>query len=764
MATTQEIRELLADATAITAGEDDKAAVNLVYRGVLDQPAKSVASARLLCTAHGIYEACVNGTSVDDSVLSPGWTAYEWRLQVKDVDVTELVRGRVDGAPAGEDRAIEIDVLLGNGWYRGKFGFDKQQSDYGSELAFLCTLVIAYQDGAEQVISTNMRDWRAFASPVTYNNLYNGEHIDARIAPRTRELPLREAPLDRETLIAQEGPVTRRFETFTPCKIWTSPTGKTLVDFGQNLVGWIRFEVTGERGSVIQIRHAEVIEDGELGVRPLREAKATDVYTLSGERDAFEPTLTFHGFRYAEVTGWPGELRPSDLTAVAIRSDIAQTGWFTCSNSDVNQLVSNALWSQRGNFVDIPTDCPQRDEREGWTGDIAAFAPTACFQHDCRDFLHKWLMDLRVEAEHTQNATVPIVIPDVLKLAGEGNWKFMTNETAIWGDAATWVPQALWNAYGDSDALASHYPAMCLHLRTVEEDLSPEGLWNEGFQFGDWLDPSAPPNDPAAAKADRYVIAQACLYRSVRFAAEAARVLGKQGDAEHWESLAARAKEAFGRHYVDAGRVKSDAAAAYALAIHFGLLDGEDRKRAAARLAELVREAGYRVSTGFAGTPYVTWALSETGYASDAYRLLLERECPSWMYPVSMGATTIWERWDSMLPSGKINPGGMTSFNHYALGAVCDWIYQVVGGIRPAAPGYAKVLVKPVPGEGIDWARCAYDSVHGRIEVSWKVTGGELRLSATVPAGVQATVELPDGSTYEVSAGTHHFGCPLPSE
>ena len=748
---------LLDDAAMITAHADRDAAIVLFTSFELEHDPAEVASAHLVATAHGLYEASVNGVPVDGSVLNPGWTSYEWRLQVRSYDVTELVRR---GPSLAEVRAV-----VGNGWYRGKFGFERQESDYGEEIGLIAALDVQYRDGSHQVVRTAPETWSACASEVTYNSLYNGETVDARVRGNGESLAVRTVEFDRSTLVPQVGPAVTRHEVFHPQRIWTSPAGKTLVDFGQNLVGWTRFTLQGPAGTEIVVRHAEVLERGELGTRPLRWAKATDRFILSGGIDSFEPTLTFHGFRYIEVEGWPGELSARDIEAVAIRSDMRQIGSFCCSNEDVNQLVHNSLWSQKGNFVDIPTDCPQRDEREGWTGDIAVYAPTAAFQFDVSGFLHKWLLDLRAETEHSPIGVVPMVVPDIVKLKCPDNVaEWVKDATAIWGDASVWVPQALWQAYGDRDALASHYPAMKLHLDSVEKMLDDDGLWASGFQFGDWLDPVAPPDDPADAKADKYVVAQACLHRSASFAAEAARELGYVDDAARWENLAVQSKAAFNRFYVNNGVVKSDSVTAYALALVFGLLDGDDVARAAGRLAELVRENGYRVSTGFAGTPYVTWALSEFGYAEDAYRLLLERECPSWMYPVSMGATTVWERWDSMLPDGSINPGQMTSFNHYALGAVCDWVYQVVGGLRAAEPGYRSVLVKPVPGEGIDWARTELESPVGHLAVNWKKgPDGMFSLEVELPCGVPAVIELPDGSTWHVAGGAHQFGCKLPA-
>ncbi|WP_193103632.1 alpha-L-rhamnosidase [Brachybacterium sp. FME24] len=747
--TTPTAADPLAPARAITAAGAGGRAPVLAARADLTQPASSIAHAELLATAHGIYEATINGSPATESVLNPGWTVYESRLQVQSFDVTEQVR-------AG-DGQVELSVLLGRGWWNGDFGFTDAYANYGEDNALLAALVITYQDGSTQSLVTD-ETWTATDSPITFATIYDGQHEDRRLAagdPR----PVRVAEIDRATLIEQASPLITRHESRRPEKIWTSPSGRTLLDFGQNLVGWLRFTVTGPEGTEITLRHAEVLEHEELGTRPLRSAKATDHLILAGDPagETFEPTFTFHGFRYAEVTGWPGELTAQDIEAVVVHSEIRRTGWFESSHPGVNQLVENSIWSQRGNFLAVPTDCPQRDERLGWTGDIAAYAATAAFQFDVSDFLHNWLIDVQAEASLPPLSFVPFVVPDILKLRSHGDDPVADQPTekptAIWGDAAIWVAEALWNAYGDLDRLREEYPGMVLHLESVERALSPTGLWDTGFQFGDWLDPDAPPEDAAAAKADTGVVATACLVRSARFAAETARLIGQDSDARRWQDLADRTLSAFTDAYVQAdGRILSDCATVYALAIAFDLLDEGTREQSAQRLAEVVREAGYKVSTGFAGTPFVTWALSETGHIEDAYRLLLEEENPSWLYPVSMGATTIWERWDSMLPDGSINPGEMTSFNHYALGAVADWIYQVVLGIRPAEPGYRRLRIQPTPGPGIDWAKGAYDSAAGRIEVEWsRDRDGAFTLAATVPDGVIADVLLPDGMQQEVT-------------
>lgn len=749
---TDQIAAALVPAAFITGDAPREAAVRFTRSAELDQPRARIREAALYATAHGIYEARIDGRPVSGSVLDPGWTSYEWRLNVQRHDVTTLLDG--DAA------TVELEIDLGNGWYRGDFGFAGANANYGDDIAVCAALEIVYDDGATQLIATDA-GWSAAESDTTRNSLYNGQTIDAR-RRQTGPAPLavRTVDVDRATLAAQATPPVTRHETIRPERIWTSPSERTLVDFGQNLVGWTRVHVQGPAGTVITLRHAEVLEHDELGTRPLRAAKATDEFILSGGDDVFEPTFTFHGFRYVEVSGWPGELTADAIEAIVVHSAMRRTGRFECSEPLVNALIHNSVWGQKGNFLSVPTDCPQRDERLGWTGDLAAYAASASFQFDTSAFLGGWLRDLGEEIAHAPKSVVPSVVPDVLKYAhfANGPHEFADlGATAIWGDAAVWVPEALWNAYGDRDELAAFYPGMMRHLDSVERALSPSGLWDTGFQFGDWLDPDASPHDPAAAKADTGVVATACLYRGARFASYAAGVLGADADAARWAQLAERTRTAFRTHYVDAGIVRSDCATVYALAIHFGLVEGADRDTAGDRLAALVRESGFRVTTGFAGTPFVTWALSETGHVAEAYGLLLEKGCPSWLYPVTMGATTIWERWDSMLPDGTINPGEMTSFNHYALGAVADWIYQVVGGIRPAAPGYARVLIQPTPGPGITWATTSYDGAQGAIRAAWKNDDGAFTLDVTLPDGVPGRVVLPDGRVADVVGGTHRF-------
>ncbi len=718
-----------------------------------------VATATLHATAHGVFEAWLNGRPVSEDVLSPGWSAYEWRLRYRSYDVTALLQP-----------TSVLGFALGNGWFRGRLGWKGGRNYYGSELGALAQLEITFADGHVQRVVTD-QEWTAGPSAVLANDLYDGQRIDARrYSDAWLQAGFRDdlwtgvhpGDFDLGTLTPYIGPPVRRQAELEPLQIWTSPAGRTLVDFGQNLVGWVKVRVSGPAGTEVTLRHAEVLEHDELGVRPLRSAQATDRFILSGGDDVFEPSFTFHGFRYVEVDGWPGELAKGALTAVVVSSELQRIGEFACSDDLLNQLHQNAVWGTVGNFLDVPTDCPQRDERLGWTGDIAAFAPSAAFLFDVDGFLRDWLRDLAAE-QQAADGMVASVIPDVLKYVNKDDSQPSSfpehDATAVWSDAAVWVPWALWQAYGDRVVLEDQFDSMAAHVRRVQTLLSPTGLWDTGFQYGDWLDPAAPPDRPGLAKADSGVVATACLYRSASIVAEAAALLGRSEDQTQFEELAASTRKAFDQHYVsDDGRITSDAVTVYSLAIAFGLLDDPVRFLAGDRLAELVAEGGYRIQTGFAGTPFVTDALTITGHLDDAYRLLLERECPSWLYPVTMGATTVWERWDSMLPDGTINPGQMTSFNHYALGAVVDWMHRTLGGLAPLEPGYAKVLVAPQPGGGITWARTALQTRHGRVAVSWSSEGPDgLQVEVELPDGVSALVRLPNGTEHEVGAGRHQL-------
>ncbi|MBR7741757.1 family 78 glycoside hydrolase catalytic domain [Phycicoccus sp. BSK3Z-2] len=736
------------------APDDDLCGAPLLRKAFALEPGHGdVVSARLLVTALGVVEATLNGEPVSEDVLTPGWSSYEWRLRQAEVDVLAMLR----------DTNV-LGLRLGNGWARGRLGWTGGRALYTDELGALAELTVRYADGHEQVVQTD-GTWRAGPSDTTSNDLYDGQTIDAGRRTPGWDAPgfddagwsgVHVLPFDHARLTPYVGPPVVRHEEVPAQRVWTSPSGRTLVDFGQNLVGWVRLSVTGPAGHEIVLRHAEVLEDGELGTRPLRSARATDRYVLSGAQDRFEPTLTLHGFRYVEVEGWPGEVRPEDLVAVVVGSRVERTGRFECSSDLLTRFHRNVVWGMRGNFVDVPTDCPQRDERLGWTGDISVFAPTAAYLFDVADFLRDWLADLAAEQRHA-DGVVPFVVPDTLKSDPFPFRPDQLGATAVWGDAAVWVPWALWWAYGDEAVVRDQLGSMLGHLRRVQASLSPTGVWDTGFQFGDWLDPDAPPDDPARAKADPGVVATACAHRTASMLERMASAVGADDVAREAGETATALREAFGREYVRGGRVHSDCVTVYALTLVFGLLDEEDRTVAGERLDELVRESGHLISTGFAGTPFVLDALTDTGHLDTAYGLLMQQECPSWLYPVTMGATTVWERWDSMLPDGSVNPGEMTSFNHYALGAVADWMHRTVGGLAPAEPGYRRILVRPRPGGGLTRAETSLDTPHGRAAVAWRVDGDALLVDVEVPEGTVAVVMLPGRPEEEVGPGRHHL-------
>ncbi|WP_281258525.1 family 78 glycoside hydrolase catalytic domain [Streptomyces phaeoluteigriseus] len=527
----------------------------------------------------------------------------------------------------------------------------------------------------------------------------------------------------------------------------TPPPARLRPEPGRRL----HLTVDGPAGTTLTLRHAEVLQDGELATAPLREAYATDTLILAGRGPlTWEPRFTLHGFRYAEVTGWPGELTADAVTARVYHTDMRRTGWFTCSDSLVDRLHENVVWSMRGNFVDLPTDCPQRDERLGWTGDIQVFAPTASYLYDCAGLLDSWLTD--VGLEQLPDGTVPWYVPVI---PGEPMWTPI-HPGAGWGDVATLTPWTLFQRFGDLGLLRRHYPMAKAWVDLVERLAGPTRLWDTGVQLGDWLDPAAPPDDPAAGRTDRHLVATAYFAHSARHLALAAAELANGADAARYTALADEVADAFRRRYVlTTGRMTSDSATAYALALAFGLLTPRQRQPAGDRLAQLVAEDDARIATGFVGTPLICDALTDTGHLDVAYRLLTQTACPSWLYPVTQGATTIWERWDSLRPDGTLNPGGMTSFNHYALGAVADWLHRVVGGITATAPGYRTIAFRPRPGGGITWARTRHESPYGTVSLFWELTATGLTARVTVPEGCTATAELPGCAPIALGPGEH---------
>ncbi|MCS7055718.1 MAG: glycoside hydrolase family 78 protein, partial [Thermoflexales bacterium] len=704
-----------------------------------------VRTARLYVTSLGLYELRLNGRRVGDALLTPGWTSYNKRLQYQTYDVTELLG---EGANA-------IGAMLADGWYRGHIGFDGQRRNlYGSRLALLAQLHVTYDDGRE-VIITSDADWRATTGPIRMAEIYHGETYDARLEQPGWDCPdfddrswaaVRILDHRKDHLIAQVGPLVRRQEALRPVRIFRSPKGECIADFGQNMVGWVRLRVRGAPGTTVTLRHAEVLDrDGNFYTENLRAARQTLEYTLKGEgEECYEPRFTFMGFRYVKVEGWPGEPTADDLTGVVVHSDIPPIGDFNCSNPLINQLQHNIVWGQKGNFVDVPTDCPQRDERMGWTGDAQVFARTACFNRHVAAFFTKWLGDLA--ADQLADGNVPYVIPNVLGEHAAGS--------AAWGDAAVIVPWTVYLCYGDKGILEAQYESMAGWVDYMRRQAGERFVWASGFHFGDWLDYRGSNPLLPAPVTNSELIATAFFAHGADLMRRVARVLGKEDDARMYDELFAKARAAFNAEFVTPnGRVGPGTQTAYVLALHFDLLPERLRPTAAQRLADAIRKADYHLTTGFVGTPYVCHVLSRFGYTDLAYELLNQESYPSWLYPVKRGATTIWERWDGIKPDGSFQDPSMNSFNHYAYGAIGEWLYRVVAGIEvdEDAAGYAHALIQPQPGGGLKHARATLETPYGRLAVAWELTEADFRLQVTVPPNARATIRIPSATLPQVT-------------
>lgn len=711
---------------------------------------KKILSATAYITAHGLYEAQINGKRISDAYFTPGWTAYKKRLQYQAYDVTALLQKGTNA----------IGVTLGSGWYRGVIGFSNNRNVYGKDIALLFQLTITYSDGStEQVVSDD--SWKSSTGAIRYSEIYNGETIDAREEKNGWALPgyddskwsgVKTATHPVNVLVATYNEPIRRKEVFLAKRIITTPSGEKVIDFGQNLVGWVTLKVKGKAGDKIVVSHAEVLDKtGNFYTTNLRAAKAQDTYILKGgEEEIFEPHFTWHGFQFIKLEGYPGELKPENFTAVALYSDMPTTGTFSSSHPLVNQLQHNIEWGQKGNFLDVPTDCPQRDERLGWTGDAQAFSRTAAFNMNVHNFFTKWLKD--VEADQLPTGSVPFVVPNVLGAGSAGS--------AGWADAATIIPWNVYLAYGDKKVLENQYNSMKAWVGYMQNN-STGHLWNKGFHFGDWLFYRPhDDNDGKSAVTDKYLIAQCFYAHSTQLLINAARVLGKTTEVTSYEALLKNIKEAFAKEYLTAtGRLVSSTQTAYVLALNFDMLPENLRAQAAERLAANVKDYGNHLTTGFLGTPYLCHVLTRFGYTDLAYSLLLQEKYPSWLYPVKMGATTIWERWDGIKPDGTFQVPSMNSYNHYAYGAIGDWMYRVMVGLDTYedGTGYKHSKIEPHIGGGFTHASASLQTYYGKLSNSWRVTGDQLLMEVEVPANTTATVFVPAKSADDITES----GAPL---
>jgi alpha-L-rhamnosidase len=702
------------------------------------QTKKQIQSATAFITSLGLYEGFINGKRIGDAYLTPGWTNYAKRIQYQQYDVTPLLS---QGNNA-------LGVTLGSGWYRGFIGFGGQKNFYGNELALLFQLQIRYTDGTTELVLSD-ESWKSSTGEIVSSEIYHGESIDhqkEKAGWNTTNFTesgwsgVKILNQGYEKLLATYNEPIRKHETFKPIKIFKTPAGEQVIDFGQNLVGWVQVKAAGKAGDKITLYHAEVLDKkGNFYTENLRPAKQQNVFILKGgSSETFEPHFTFQGFRYVKIEGYPGEIKPENFLAVALYSDMKPTGNFTSSNPLINQLQKNIQWGQRGNFLDVPTDCPQRDERLGWTGDAQAFARTASYNFDVKNFFSKWLKDLATEQKE---GSVPFVVPNVITWGSD-----FAGGSAGWADAATIIPWDMYLAYGDKRVLEDQYESMKSWVGYVER-VSKNDLWNTGFHFGDWLFYRPfDDNDGRSAVTDKYLIAQCFYAHSTQLVINAAKVLGKNDDVQKYSELLKRVKDAFNKEYVTStGRLVSGTQTAYVLALNFDMLPEDQRTQAAERLVTNVKSYGNHLSTGFLGTPYLCHVLSRFGHDDVAYALLEQESYPSWLYPVKMGATTIWERWDGIKPDSTFQTPGMNSFNHYAYGAIGDWMYRVVAGIDtdPAAPGYKAIVIKPHVGGKIITASAEYETKYGIVKSSWKIANGKINFDVEIPANTKAVVYIP---------------------
>ncbi len=730
----------------------------------LDKP---VRSARLYASALGVYDAFLNGCKIGDIELAPGWTDYNQRVQYQTYDVTALLQ-------PGQN---VLGASVGDGWCCGRLAW-RERAYYRARPAFFGQLEIEFEDGTRQTIASDA-SWKWVTGPILSNDLLLGTRYDARLempdwchsdfdAEKWQPAVLVPSPEGLALSAPRCSPV-RATQELTPVRaphrVQDGQWQGQIFDLGQNFIGRVRLKVRGGAGQTVRLRHAETLQDGpmatqgELYLANLRGASATDFYVCRGEgEETFEPPFTFHGFRFVEVSGEGFVPEVMEITGVVLHSDLARVGDFECDNALVNQLQKNIDWGWRGNSLDIPTDCPQRDERLGWTGDAQVFASTSLWNRDCAGFWGDWLRKMR-DAQ-LPDGGIPCTVPDVGVIHAAGSEADSFDGGPAWSDAAVFVPWDVYRASGDARVLRENYAMITRYLgfleNTARDFVRPPKDWEQHPGFGDWLamDNADFGTDGATPKD---LLGTAFFARSATLLSQIAAVLGEDSDARRYQSLADNVRAAFIREFVRDGVVGIDNQSGYVLALAFDLLPEDQRPRAAARLAALIEDNGVKLTTGFASASLLPHVLSEHGHHELAGRLLFQEGWPSWLYAVTQGATTIWERWNGWTHDRGFADAGMNSFNHYAYGAIGDWLYHVVAGIQldPEVPGYAQFILAPRPIAGLGFARAHLESPHGRIESEWHLEGETLRYRFVVPANTSAQIRLPNGEEREVGAGVY---------
>ena len=704
---------------------------------------KKIAAGRIYSTALGVYELALNDRRVGNEFFAPGWTSYRHRLQYQTYDVTGLLR-----------KENTLNITVGNGWYKGVLGFAEGKNFYGDRAAILVQLQITYDDGTEDVIVSD-ESWTCSTGSIRYSEIYHGETIDAGFID-DECLPVKKYNHPKDILKAQECEPVCIVKRVAAVELIHTPAGETVIDFGQNLTGFVEVTADCSNGTEIIVRHAEVLDKhGNFYVENLRTARCTDRFICSGEGDTFAPHFTFHGFRYIAVDGLGESPDLSSFTGCVLHTDMEQTGSFSCSHDMVNQLQHNIEWGQRGNFLDVPTDCPQRDERLGWTGDAQVFARTAAHNMNVALFFAKWLRDL--SAEQTPEQGVPHVIPNIL---GD------SQGAAAWGDAAAIIPWTMYLCYGDTRLLEEQYESMRGWVEYIRSQAGDTNLWQTGFQFGDWLALDKEEGSGPIGATDRYFVASAFYAYSTDLVRRAAEVLGHEDDYKTYTDLHNAIVKSFQREYVtETGRLVSETQTACILSLHFGLVEKKHRPRIIKTLKTNLLNHKNHLVTGFVGTPYICNTLSENGLHDLAGKLLLKTDYPSWLYAVTMGATTIWERWNGILPNGDFETAQMNSFNHYAYGSIGDWLYRKVAGIDCIEPGYRKLRIAPQFVMGITSAKGTLKTMYGVVASSWSCENGTINVDIEIPANCSAVMKLPEKlDEITVGSGSHHFSYPTDTD
>ncbi len=694
---------------------------------------KPVKKARMYMVGLGVYELYLNGQKQGDEVLLPGLCDFDTWIQYQTYELA-LVPGE-----------NQIEIALGDGWYKGWYGLRQKSENYGDRLAAIAELHITYEDGGKEVICTDT-SWGARKSRVVYSGIYPGEIYDTTLD--TSEVFGTEViDLDKKKLSPRLSPPITIHENIKPVEVLHTPAGETVLDMGQNMVGWLSFRCSAPKGTKLFFQFGEILQDNNFYNENLRTAKAEFTYISDGTEREVRQHFTFYGFRYVNVVGWEGSLNPEDFTGLVIHSEMEELGHIETSDPLVNQLFHNAKWGQKGNFLDVPTDCPQRDERYGWTGDAQIFSGTACFNMDTYAFYTKFGRDVYAE-QMKLNGSVPDVVP-VANYPGDAS--------TAWGDAATIIPWNVYLHYGDKGILSRQYDSMkgwVDYMRREDEKYGNKYLWQSGFHYADWLALDGNVEGGVYGATDPFLISSGYYYYSTGIVAKTANILGKKEDAVYYGDLAEKIRDAFiNEYFTPTGRLCVNTMTAHVVVLYMKLTPDFAYERTCAGLLEIMKKNKYHLNTGFVGTPYLCPVLSLNGMNDIAYRLLLEKGFPGWLYEILMGATTIWERWNSVMPDGKISGTGMNSLNHYSYGSIVEWMYRNMLGIQPCeeAPGFKKFRIAPAPNYQISWAKASLRSAAGRIKSAWAIEGRNLKIEVLVPFDTEAVIVLPDAQAEVIS-------------